>query len=351
MTTLAKTPYGALGIKDMLDSINKGVRLTPGALTPPGLDKVISLCWKEDPARRPRFNAIVPQLGAIRGAIAVVPERYLTLANIRDTNLSRPLAPTIHRIDALVEELNGRQPSASTHTSTSTSSSITVCSHAQLARVPNSNSNSNGSGSGAGETVVDDDYLVFNDVGAANSGTAADNARDDGAVVNPTYGSAAPPLASGSVNGSSNGSSSDYLQFNDVCKTAVVVVNPTFTLQTSTGISGGRDGDDGDGDGDGNAAPVISGYEYVDAAAAVAGADGGGASLSTLPPTAVSALSRHEYVEDVGGSGGDSGSGSGGGGGAVAGSLTLGQGGGQPCAPTTSQIVAIKGVGVDEARL
>ena len=73
-TTLAKTPYGAMTIRDMSESIKAGSRLEPGVLTPPGFPKLMKLCFNEDPKRRPNFAGLVQQLGAIRGAVSVNPE-------------------------------------------------------------------------------------------------------------------------------------------------------------------------------------------------------------------------------------------------------------------------------------
>jgi non-specific protein-tyrosine kinase len=56
VTTLAKTPYGALGVKDMMDRIKTGYRLEPGPLAPSGLAKVMSLCWSEEPKRTLRCS-------------------------------------------------------------------------------------------------------------------------------------------------------------------------------------------------------------------------------------------------------------------------------------------------------
>ena len=79
ISTLAKTPYGALTVRDMSVSIAAGNRLELGIMAPPGLAKVIALCWSEDPNRRPRFADLVHQLGAIRGAVAVRPEATMVL--------------------------------------------------------------------------------------------------------------------------------------------------------------------------------------------------------------------------------------------------------------------------------
>eukprot|EP00729_Bicosta_minor_P009053 gene9053-11123_t len=79
VTTLAKTPYGAIGIKDMVDSLNRGGRLQEAPLTPPGLYKQMKLCWSQDPKRRPRFADLVQHLGAIRGALAVTVDGTISL--------------------------------------------------------------------------------------------------------------------------------------------------------------------------------------------------------------------------------------------------------------------------------
>jgi serine/threonine protein kinase len=79
VTTLAKTPYGALGVKDMVDSINQGNRLEQAPFTPPGLYKQMLLCWSTDPKRRPNFFNLIHLVGAIRGALAVTADGAATL--------------------------------------------------------------------------------------------------------------------------------------------------------------------------------------------------------------------------------------------------------------------------------
>jgi serine/threonine protein kinase len=80
VTSLGQVPYGALGVKDMVDSLTHGDRLPAPPFTPPGLHKVLLLCWSLDPKRRPRFSDLVHNIGAIRGAIAVSPDAYMTLS-------------------------------------------------------------------------------------------------------------------------------------------------------------------------------------------------------------------------------------------------------------------------------
>jgi serine/threonine protein kinase len=79
ITSLGQIPYGAIGIKDMVDSLEHGDRLVEAPFTPPGLHKVLLLCWSLDPKRRPSFAGLVHNLGAIRGAIAVSLEARITL--------------------------------------------------------------------------------------------------------------------------------------------------------------------------------------------------------------------------------------------------------------------------------
>jgi hypothetical protein len=79
ITSLGQTPYGVMGIKDMMDSLEHGDRLVEAPFTPPGLHKVLLLCWSLDPKRRPSFAGLVHNLGAIRGAIAVSLEARITL--------------------------------------------------------------------------------------------------------------------------------------------------------------------------------------------------------------------------------------------------------------------------------
>jgi serine/threonine protein kinase len=80
ITSLAQTPYGAMGIKDMVDSLNNGDRLLEAPFTPPGLYKVMLLCFSTNPKRRPNFSDLIHNTGAIRGAIAVSPHARMTLA-------------------------------------------------------------------------------------------------------------------------------------------------------------------------------------------------------------------------------------------------------------------------------
>lgn len=79
VSTLGKTPYGALGVRDMSLSINAGNRLEPGPLIPSSTTKVLQQMWSADPRRRPRFADLVHQLAAIRGAVAVTADRKLTV--------------------------------------------------------------------------------------------------------------------------------------------------------------------------------------------------------------------------------------------------------------------------------
>lgn len=79
ISTHAKTPYGAMSVRDMSVSTAAGNRLEFGPMVPPGLAKVVALCWSAEPKRRPHFADLVHQLGAIRGAVAVGPEATLVL--------------------------------------------------------------------------------------------------------------------------------------------------------------------------------------------------------------------------------------------------------------------------------
>jgi serine/threonine protein kinase len=80
ISSLAQTPYGMMGIKDMVDSLNNGDRLMEAPFTPPGLYKVMLLCFSTNPKRRPNFSDLIHNTGAIRGAIAVSPHARMTLA-------------------------------------------------------------------------------------------------------------------------------------------------------------------------------------------------------------------------------------------------------------------------------
>lgn len=53
--SLGQRPYGEIGAKDMVDSLMKGNRLPRSPSTPPGLYKIMLMCWSKDPKRRPRF--------------------------------------------------------------------------------------------------------------------------------------------------------------------------------------------------------------------------------------------------------------------------------------------------------
>ena len=88
VSTLAKTPYGAMGVKDMVDSLVAGDRLPEAPFTPPGLYKQMLLCWSEEPKRRPRFQDLIHMLGAIRGALAVTDDGKATLSYDNTVNLA-----------------------------------------------------------------------------------------------------------------------------------------------------------------------------------------------------------------------------------------------------------------------
>ena len=88
VTTLAKTPYGALGVRDMVMSLTNGDRLEEALFTPPGLYKQMLLCWSEDPKRRPRFANLVQSIGSIRGALAVTEDGKTTLGYDKNTLLT-----------------------------------------------------------------------------------------------------------------------------------------------------------------------------------------------------------------------------------------------------------------------
>jgi hypothetical protein len=106
--SLGKTPYGALGIKDMMDSLAQGNRLEPQPFTPPGLHKQMLVCWSEDPKRRPKFSDLVHLVGSIRGAIAVSPDASMTLAF--DNTLVQSAAGTRHRAETIGDIEDQRSP-------------------------------------------------------------------------------------------------------------------------------------------------------------------------------------------------------------------------------------------------
>lgn len=91
LTTMAQTPYGIMGIKDMIDSLTTGTRLEEAPLTPPGLYKQMLLCWSVDPKRRPRFANLVSALSSIRGALAVTHDGSVILGS--DSKLGANNAP------------------------------------------------------------------------------------------------------------------------------------------------------------------------------------------------------------------------------------------------------------------
>jgi hypothetical protein len=112
VTSLGQTPYGVMGIKDMVDSLTHGDRLPAPPFTPPGLHKVLLLCWSLDPKRRPKFADLVHNLGAIRGAIAVSDERWLT---VTAKGVLVPVAGSTHSSDggaAVQVAIHGTEPAA-----------------------------------------------------------------------------------------------------------------------------------------------------------------------------------------------------------------------------------------------
>jgi len=108
ITSLGQTPYGVMGIKDMVDSLTNGDRLLEAASTPPGMYKMMALCWSMDPKRRPRFADLIHNTGAIRGAIAVSPEARMTL-DAEGTLVSADTGATLPEIRA--ETATNKAPS------------------------------------------------------------------------------------------------------------------------------------------------------------------------------------------------------------------------------------------------
>lgn len=79
LVSFAKTPYGALGVREIVEMLSTGERLPEQVFTPPGFRKISLLCWSEKPSRRPGFAALAPQLASIRGALAASPDGAITL--------------------------------------------------------------------------------------------------------------------------------------------------------------------------------------------------------------------------------------------------------------------------------
>lgn len=139
--TLGQRPYGEIGMKDMIDSLKKGNRLLEPTSAPPGLYKVLRLCWQEEPKRRPRFADLVHQVGSIRGALAVTAEGFRIASGQTNPADGRAAAAGTLALGAA----NGAAASAATN------NPYSVCTPLQKSTKNNSSSSSsNDSGGGGG---------------------------------------------------------------------------------------------------------------------------------------------------------------------------------------------------------